>query len=284
MRASPTPSARRPTRRSSRSPARRTTGSTRRRRTPRSRSPTASGPATTSRPSRPPGSPSSAAPSTWSRPARATGPSASPAYSGCRNFRSPPQPTDLQSFGGTSESAPLTAGVAALVIQAYRSTHGGASPTPAVVKQIITGTAHDLGLPADEQGAGLLDARASVEAALTYPGAGAAIAGVGSQLITSDDQLTLTGQPGATKSGKVTVTNVGPSNDQRRLPAAAGSRRQSSANQTVAVRLDHAADVHLLRRLDLGLQEGHLHRAGGRATAVRPDGVPGQRVRATSCG
>jgi len=43
-----------------------------------------------------------------------------PAYTGCRNFQSPPQPTDLQSFGGTSESAPLTAGVAALVIQASK--------------------------------------------------------------------------------------------------------------------------------------------------------------------
>jgi subtilisin family serine protease len=132
-----------------------------------------------------------------------------PGYSGCNNFQSPPQPTDLQSFGGTSESAPLTAGVAALVIQAYRSTHSGSSPSPAVVKRIITGTARDLGLPADEQGAGLLDARASVEAALTYPGGGTAVPGVASNLITSTSQLTLTGKPGTTKNGHVTVTNVG---------------------------------------------------------------------------
>ena len=52
-----------------------------------------------------------------------------PAYVACRNFRSPDEPTDLQSFGGTSQSAPFTAGVAALVIEAYRSTHAGASPT-----------------------------------------------------------------------------------------------------------------------------------------------------------
>ena len=47
-------------------------------------------------------------------------------YQGCTNFAG--QPTDLQSFGGTSESAPLIAGGAALVIQAYRQTHGGREP------------------------------------------------------------------------------------------------------------------------------------------------------------
>jgi subtilisin family serine protease len=133
-----------------------------------------------------------------------------PAYSGCRNFQSPPQPTDLQSFGGTSESAPLTAGVAALVIQAYRNSHQGNSPKPALIKSLITGTAHDLGLPADEQGAGLLDARAAVEAALTYPGATtAAPAGVASNLITSQDQFTLTGATGSRQTGSVTVGNAG---------------------------------------------------------------------------
>jgi hypothetical protein len=156
-----------------------------------------------------------------------------PAYSECRNFQSPPQPTDLESFGGTSESAPLTAGVAALVIQAYRGTHKGASPSPALVKQLITGTSKDLGLPADEQGAGLLDARAAVEAALTAPGGTGAPAGVSSNITLSADQVTLEGAPGSTQSANVQVTNVG----TKPLTVSAGTRTfapLSSQNQTTA--------------------------------------------------
>ena len=68
-------------------------------------------------------------------------------YSECVNFAG--KPTPIQETGGTSESAPLTAGVAALVIQAYGKTHGGSAPSPALVKQFITSTADDIQAPAD---------------------------------------------------------------------------------------------------------------------------------------
>ena len=131
-------------------------------------------------------------------------------FAGCASYNPAKPLSKIESFGGTSQSAPLTAGVAALVIQAYRKTHGGTSPAPAVVKKIITSTARDLGLPGDEQGSGLIDARAAAEAALTWPGASSAgPAAAGSNIALSQNQLTLTGQPGRTKTGSVTVTNVG---------------------------------------------------------------------------
>ncbi|WP_375482733.1 protease inhibitor I9 family protein [uncultured Jatrophihabitans sp.] len=117
--------------------------------------------------------------------------------------------SDVQLFGGTSQSAPLTAGAAALVIQAYRSTHRGNSPSPALVKRFLTSTATDLGLPPYEQGAGLLDSRAAVEAALTYKAKEAAPAGVGSNVLTSTSQVDVSGAPGSHKTVKVGVTNAG---------------------------------------------------------------------------
>src|SRR3569832_453228 len=86
-------------------------------------------------------------------------------YTDCSDFNLKPSPIEL--FGGTSESSPLTAGEAALVIQAYRSTHRGADPAPALVRQIIMSTATDLGAPAHEQGAGLINSLAAVNLALS---------------------------------------------------------------------------------------------------------------------
>ena len=88
-------------------------------------------------------------------------------YTDCTNFQTTPGPTPIQAFGGTSESAPLISGEAALIIQAYRSTHNGADPSPALVKRIIMSTASDLSAPAYEQGAGRINALAAVQLALS---------------------------------------------------------------------------------------------------------------------
>ena len=129
-------------------------------------------------------------------------------FTECLNYNGKPTPILL--FGGTSEASPVTAGAAALVIQAYRESHHGASPSPALVKQFLTGTATDLGLPAPEQGSGLLNADAAVQAAENYQGGNGGNGGnQPDQLVTTPNQTLLTGTPGAHVSTGVAVTNSG---------------------------------------------------------------------------
>ena len=110
----------------------------------------------------------------------------------------------LLDFGGTSESAPLTSGVAALVIQAYRDGHNGKTPSPAVVRQILFSSASDIGIAAPEQGAGLLNALRAVRMAKVY-----GTHGSGGGLVFSPSSISDIGNAGATRTHKVTVTNNG---------------------------------------------------------------------------
>ena len=125
-------------------------------------------------------------------------------YADCTDFNGNGSSVELT--GGTSEAAPLTAGTAALVIQAYRKAHNGATPSPAVIKQIIVSTAENINAPGDQQGAGLIDAYAAVLAAKSYHVKPAA---TGHAILASATQLNASGQPGTTEKFNETLTNDG---------------------------------------------------------------------------
>ncbi len=68
-------------------------------------------------------------------------------------------------WGGTSRSTPVTVGAAALIEQAYASTHGS-FPTEPALKTILKSSAKDLGYDNFVQGAGSVDAGQAVSAAV----------------------------------------------------------------------------------------------------------------------
>ena len=134
--------------------------------------------------------------------------SASAQYSECSG-------TNVQDFGGTSQSSPLTAGAAADVIQAYAATHGGSYPTPALVGRILTSSAKDVFAPANQQGAGLLNVAAAVTLARSISGTSVHHRSPG--LLSSTTQVNLEGLPSKKLTHSITLTNTGSSTEHVKL-------------------------------------------------------------------
>jgi hypothetical protein len=149
-------------------------------------------------------------------------------YFGCGSFNNN-APTPIENFGGTSEAAPFIAGEAALIIQAYRSTHHNADPSPALIKNIIMSTATDLGAPSDEQGAGLINALAAVQAALSIADTHGTPTRQGNGLLITPQSAPIIAAPNTPEDKVFTITNTGPATQhlapklQKLGPAVAGA-------------------------------------------------------------
>jgi Subtilase family len=147
-------------------------------------------------------------------------------YADCFNYLG--NPSAIEDSGGTSESAPTVAGVAALVIQAYKAGHHGTAPTPAQVKDILTSTADDIDAPAEQQGAGLVDAYKAVVLAKSYGGNGKA---GGPVVQSSAVQFNKVAAPNTAESVSDTLTNRGTSTQ-----TISASSRTLGAYQTISTK------------------------------------------------
>jgi hypothetical protein len=154
-------------------------------------------------------------------------------YEDCVDYKG--TPSSIQNFGGTSQSSPFTAGAAALVIQAYKSAHHGVRPAPALVKQLLTSTATDLGHPAYEQGAGQLNTLGAVRAALSWKDKNGSPKAQGTALVVDRNQLVVDGQPGSTQTSKLSITNVSGNTQKVDLSTRTLSKTVSQQNGSLAL-------------------------------------------------
>jgi hypothetical protein len=161
---------------------------------------------------------------------------ASDKFSSCVSYLG--KKSAVEQSGGTSQSAPLVAGAAALVIQAYAKAHHGASPTPGNVKQILMSSATDLGAPATEQGAGQLNSLKAVEMAAST----SAHLTPGPTLKLSKTQLNETGKPGTAASWTLTATNT--SNKKETVSVSGRTLATAKTIKQATVTLSDASSPH----------------------------------------
>jgi subtilisin family serine protease len=160
-------------------------------------------------------------------------------FFGCADIDHGSNPPPIWAAGGTSASAPETSATAALVIEAYENTHGGAAPSPALVERIIVSTATDLGAPADHQGAGLVNTLKAVQLAESIN----SNSPQGNTLLLNKTSLNATVNAGSPANMNVTVTNEG-STSQTVTPTVTG-RPTTLSNDTGSVTLTSSSPTYI---------------------------------------
>ena len=161
------------------------------------------------------------------------------AFFGCADVDNGSNPPPIWAAGGTSASAPETSGTAALVIEAYRNTHHGAAPSPALVERIIVSSATDLRAPADHQGAGLVNTLKAVQLAESVNGGSPR----GSSLLVSKTGLSATVRAGQSATFSVGVTNEGAGS--RRVTPTVSGRPTTLSNDTGTASLSSSSPTYI---------------------------------------